>query len=83
MIPLLERVKQELKEGQVKDWGEFVGESRGYSISEGTEIEIMKGIQQFSPFVQFKLHAIASVDQVLEVYNEMMKAMTKRLCGFI
>jgi hypothetical protein len=77
MIPLLEKVKQELKNGQVKDWGVFVGETSGYSINEGTEVELMKGIQQYSPFVQFKVHAIASVDQVLEVYNEMIKALTK------
>ena len=70
---LLEKVKQDLKKGQLKDWGAFVGEMSGYSVHEGTEVEIMNAIQQYTPFVQFKVHPIASVGQV----DEMIKALTK------
>jgi len=73
MSTLLEKVKQDLKKGQLKDWGAFVGEMSGYSVHEGTEVEIMNAIQQYTPFVQFKVHAIASVGQV----DEMIKALTK------
>ena len=60
MSALLEKVKQDLKKGQLKDWGSFVGEMSGYSINEGTEVELMNAIQQYTPFVQFKVHPIAS-----------------------
>jgi hypothetical protein len=70
---LMQMVKQDMKKGITKDWGSFVGELRGYSIGEGSELELMNSLQQYSPFVHFKVHPIASVSQV----EEMIKAMTK------
>jgi hypothetical protein len=70
---LMEIVKQDMKKGITKDWGAFVGELRGYSIGEGSEVELMNTLQQFSPFVHFKVHPISSVSQV----EEMIKALIK------
>ena len=70
---LLEIVKQDIKKGKTKDWGAFVGELSGYSVVEGTEVEIMNQLQQFIPFVYFKVHPIASVANV----GEMIKVMKK------
>lgn len=70
---LLEMVKQDMKKGITKDWGAFTGEFYGYSVVEGTEVEILKQIQQYTPFVFFKVHPIASVAQV----EEMIKALSK------
>jgi hypothetical protein len=70
---LLEMVKQDIKKGITKDWGVFPGEFNGYSVVEGTEVEIMNQVQQYTPFVYFKVCPIASVAQV----EEMIKAMTK------
>jgi hypothetical protein len=70
---LLEMVKQDIKKGITKDWGGFVGELGGYSVVEGTEVEIMKQLQQYVPFVRFKVHPIASVAQT----EEMITALTK------
>jgi hypothetical protein len=70
---LLEMVKQDIKKGITKDWGAFVGELYGYAVLEGTEVEVMNMVQQYSPFVHFKVHPIASVSQA----EEMIKAMTK------
>ena len=70
---LLEMVKQDIKKGITKDWGVFPGEFNGYSVVEGTEVEIMKQLQQYSPFVHFKIHPIGSVAQA----EEMIKALTK------
>jgi hypothetical protein len=70
---LMEMVKQDMKKGMTKDWGAFVGEINGYSVAEGTEVEIGNMLQQFAPFVRFKVHPIASVSQVEEV----IKALTK------
>ena len=70
---LLEMVKQDMKKGLTKDWGVFIGEHTGYSVVEGAEVEIMKQIQQYTPYVYFKVHPIGSVAQV----EEMIKGMTK------
>ena len=70
---LLEMVKQDIKKGITKDWGVFVGELGGYTVVEGNEVEIMNQLQQYVPFVRFKVHAIASVTQT----EEMITALTK------
>jgi hypothetical protein len=70
---LTEMVKQDLKSGKVKDWGAFVGEINGYAIHEGTEIEVGSRLVQYAPYVQFKVHPIASVDQVVEVIKSISK----------
>jgi len=70
---LLEMVKQDIKKSTTKDWGAFVGELYGYAVLEGTEVEVMNMVQQYSPFVFFKVHPIASVTQA----EEMIKAMAK------
>ena len=38
-------VRQDIENGITKDWGAFVGESQGYSVLEGTELEVMKYLQ--------------------------------------
>ena len=70
---LMEMVKQDIKKGITKDWGVFAGEHNGYSVVEGTEVEIMNQVQQYTPFVCFKVHPIASVAQV----EEMIKVLNK------
>ena len=70
---LMKVIKQDIKQGILKDWGLFVGENHGYSIVQGTEIEVIKSIQQYTPFVYFASHPIATVNQA----GEMIKALTK------
>lgn len=70
---LMAMVKQDIQKGITKDWGAFVGEINGYTVVEGSETEIGIMVQQFVPFVQFKVHPIASVGQV----DEIIKALTK------
>ena len=48
-----------------------MGENRGYSISEGPDLEVSKGLQQYVPFVRFEVHPVASEDLV----NEEIKAL--------
>ena len=69
----MEMIKKDMKKGLIKDWGAFVGELRGYAVDEGSELEVMNATQQYSPFVHFEVHPIASVSQV----DEMIKALTK------
>ena len=69
---LMAMVRQDIEKGLTTSWGSFVGETRGYSVNEGTELEVMNGLQQYVPFVNFKVHPLASEDQV----DEMIKALT-------
>ena len=66
-MAFLDIVKQDLKEGIHKDWGSFVGETRGYTISEEDEVELTKRMQSFVPFITFEVHPVMSVDQIAEV----------------
>lgn len=69
---LMAMVKQDREKGMISSWGSFVGETNGYAVYEGTEVEVMKALQQYIPFVIFDVKPIASEEQV----NEMIKAMT-------
>jgi hypothetical protein len=70
---LMGMVKKDMQDGVMKDWGGFVGEVNGYCVMEGTEAEISIRLQQYVPFVTFKVHATASTGQVDEVHQAMMK----------
>jgi hypothetical protein len=70
---LMGLVKKDLKEGTAKDWGAFVGEHQGYVIHEGTEVEVGVTLQQFVPFVRFKVYPIATVAQVEQVIGALLK----------
>ena len=69
---LMAVVRQDIEKGIVKDWGSFVGDTKGYSINEGTEVEVMNTLQQFIPFCFFTVHPVASESQI----NEMIKALS-------
>ena len=69
---LMAVVRQDIEKGIVKDWGAFVGETKGYSIYEGSEIEVMNTLQQFVPYCIFTVHPIATENQV----NKMIKAIS-------
>jgi len=69
---LMAMIRQDIKKGLTKDWGAFVGESKGYAVNEGTELEVMKGLQQYVPFCIFKVHPISTESQV----NEMVAALS-------
>lgn len=64
---MLSMIKQDMKDGKVSDWGAFVGETNGYSVMTGGEVELAKNLQRFYPFITFKVYQVASVDQVAEV----------------
>jgi hypothetical protein len=69
---LMAMVRQDFEKGVLKDWGAFLAESNGYAVWEGSEIDVMKTIQQYVPFCIFEVHAIATEDRV----NEMLASMT-------
>ena len=68
---LMALVHQDIEVGLTKDWGCFVGEGNGYSIVEGSEVEISKMVQRYSPYCEFSTHPVASVDQMNEVIQSL------------
>jgi hypothetical protein len=68
---MMAMVGQDLEKGITKEWGAFVGETKGYAINEGTELEVMSSLQQYVPFCTFKVYSVATMQQV----NEMIKAL--------
>ena len=69
---LMAMVKQDIEKGITKDFGAFVGQNNGYSVHEGTELELMNTLAQYVPFCIFKVHPVASESQV----NEMIKGLS-------
>lgn len=72
-LAMAEMVKADLKKGITKDWGSFTGELNGYSIGEGNEVSIMTQLIQYAPYVQFEVHAVASLAQVEDAIKASMK----------
>ena len=69
---MTDMVKQDLKAGIHSDWGSYVGGGKGYTISEGNELEIAKLMQRFVPFVKFEVHQVMTVEQIGEVAKSLM-----------
>jgi hypothetical protein len=69
---LMAMVRKDLGKGVMTSWGAFVGETNGYCLFEGTELEVINATTQYVPFVIFKLHAIATEEQT----NAMIKGLT-------
>ena len=69
---LMAMVRQDIEKGIIKSFGSFVGETNGYAVYEGTELEVMNTIAQYVPFVIYKMHPVATESQM----NEMIKALT-------
>ena len=59
-----EMVRQDMKDGLVKDYGVFMGQPNGFTIAEGTEEAITNMAIKFMPFFRFKIIPIISIDQV-------------------
>ena len=66
-------VRQDIEKGITKDWGSFVGEGGGYTVFEGTELEVMKTLEQYVPYCKYKIHPVASESQD----NELVKALSE------
>ena len=71
--PFVDMVRQSMKQGSTKFWGSVAGEPKGFAIFEGDEMALSMHIQQFMPFVKFKVHPIISIDQMDEIAKNLQK----------
>ena len=72
-IKMAEMVKQDIKEGKTKDWGIFIGGDKGYSVEEGNALDLYKDIQRFHPYINFTVHEVLSINEVLKLWKSQMK----------
>ncbi|UCH43339.1 MAG: hypothetical protein JSW16_02010 [Dehalococcoidales bacterium] len=70
---MTDMIKQDLIEGKDSDWGCFVGQTRGYAITEQSEIDVMKDLQRFFPLVRFEAHQVVSIDDIATLAKSMME----------
>ena len=70
---LLDMVKKDMAEGSMKDWGSFIGENSGYTIYEGTEMELSTHLQQYVPYVRFEVHPAVSVSHTEQLIEALLK----------
>ncbi len=66
-LGMVSMIRQQISDGVTTDWGAFVGENKGYSVGETSEIELAKLLNQFYPYVLFEVHQVASIDDLAEV----------------
>jgi hypothetical protein len=70
---LIKMVNKDLSSGITKDWGPFPGETEGYWVVEGSQLDVMKMAQQYVPYIRFKSHPVASVAKLGEKLEFMVK----------
>ena len=57
-------VVKQMKEGRIKEWGIFAGETRGFTIFEGNISDLHIHNTVWVPFVELEVHQIMTIDEV-------------------
>lgn len=66
-------IKRAMKEGRLSDWGIFIGGDRGYAIGEGNAAELYTELQQYHPYIDFMVHQVLSIDEMMDTQKSRMK----------
>ena len=66
---LVAMVKANLESGTTKAWGAFPGTLSGYSIIEGTEMDVMRYTMQYAPHIAFDVRPLVEVSEVEAFLN--------------
>jgi hypothetical protein len=69
----MEYIQQDIESGFTKDWGSFVGTGKGYSVVEGTELEVSGNLQKFSPYCVFEVFPVATAEQMSQLFKSMIE----------
>ena len=70
-LALTEVVKNQLKNGQIKEWAHYAGETSGFVIVEGTEMDALKVSDSFVPYVKFTSKVLLTIEQCEQVWKSM------------
>jgi hypothetical protein len=71
--PMIQMVKQQIKDGSTKDWGAFAGGLKGFSVVEGDEMRLSENVQKYLPYVTFTAYPVITIDQMAEVIENLKK----------
>ena len=72
-MKLAQMVKRSMEEGKTNDWGVFVGGDKGYAIGEGNAVDLYTELQQYHPYINFMVHQVLSIDELMEAQKSRMK----------
>ena len=56
----------DFESGKLKEWGAFPGSLGGYSVIEGTEVDVMKFTMQYAPYIAFDVRPLVGAAEVEE-----------------
>lgn len=60
-------VRQQMKGGEISDWGAYVGERNGFCLIEGSAEDVHKLTSRWIPWVLFEVREVLSLEQVVKV----------------
>lgn len=73
ILKLCAMMKEDMKSGLVSEWGSFSNQ-HGYSIMNGTDVEICSGMVKYSNLIKFgEPTLVVSIDQSIEIYEKLAK----------
>jgi hypothetical protein len=72
-LPMIQMIKQDIQNGDIKEWGVYLGEMRGFAVTEGSEEKLAMNAQKYAPIVQFTTHPAITIDQLEKTFKEMSK----------
>lgn len=67
----VEMAKQEIKDGLVKYWGGFLGQTKGFDIIEGTEDQVLSTTLKYIPYFRFNVIPLISIEKLEEALKAM------------
>lgn len=70
-------IKEDLTKGVLKDFGMSVNGSMGYAISELPEKELYASLMRFQPYVDYEIHPILLVDDLINILEKAMESLKK------
>jgi len=69
LLEAVAMVKQQLKEGLVKDWGQCIGESGGYNIVEAKPEEMHSLNASWMPLVKYTVRPVLTIAEAEKAYK--------------
>jgi len=76
-LTMLEMVRADLKSGALTDWGICNDLSGGYAFAEADEKTVHASVLKWSPYVNFDIKAVLTVDQNIANIKQVAAAMKK------
>ena len=71
MMPMADRIKQNIKKGTTLSWGSFIGGGAGYSVVKGSADEINQLMQSWVPYFRFDVREVFTIEEVEQSIKEL------------